>query len=145
MQPPRVLIVEDQYFVAVDCEEHLRGAGFECIGLATTAAEAVTLAERGHPDLIIMDIRLADENDGVQAAILIYHELGIRSIFASGHADSVVRKAAESAHPFGWLDKPYTGDELIRAAREAITELGRKRPARSGEVHEVQVQGPSIQ
>jgi DNA-binding NarL/FixJ family response regulator len=125
-QPPRVLIVEDQYFVAMDCEQHLRDAGFECVGFATTAAEAVALAERDEPDLIIMDIRLADDVDGVQAAIRIYEMFGIRSIFASGHADSVVRKAAERAHPLGWLDKPYSGNDLVRAARGAVTELDRK-------------------
>jgi two-component system, response regulator PdtaR len=141
MSLPRVLIVEDQYFVAMDCEQHLSDAGFECIGFATTAAEALSRAQRDHPDLIIMDIRLADEVDGVQAAIRIYDELGIRSIFASGHADSVVRKAAERAHPFGWLDKPYTGDDLIRAARKAVTELGPRRAARSDEV---QAHGRSI-
>ena len=46
--------------------------------------------------------------------------------FASGHADSVVRKAAERAHPLGWLDKPYSGNDLVRAARGAVTELDRK-------------------
>ena len=63
---PRVLIVEDQYFVAVDCELQLRSAGIECVGLATTAAEALDIAEREHPDFALMDIRLASVADGVE-------------------------------------------------------------------------------
>jgi two-component system, response regulator PdtaR len=91
-ETPRVLIVEDQYFVAVDCELQLRSAGIDCVGLATTAAEALDIAEREHPDFVLMDIRLASVADGVEAAIVIYERLGIRCIFASAHADSATER-----------------------------------------------------
>jgi DNA-binding NarL/FixJ family response regulator len=139
-EAPRVLIVEDQYFVAIDCEHHLRAAGFDCVGFATTGSGAVELAEREHPDVILMDIRLLDDIDGVQAAIRIYEHLGIRSIFSSGHADARVRRDAERAHPFGWLDKPFTADALVRAAREAVAQLRTAAPAR---ISDVQTSSPS--
>jgi DNA-binding NarL/FixJ family response regulator len=120
---PRVLIVEDQYFVAVDCELQLRSAGIECVGLATTAAEALDIAEREHPDFVIMDIRLASVADGVEAAIVLFERLGIRSIFASAHADAATRKLAERAHPLGWLDKPYTGGQLVATVRECLANV----------------------
>ncbi len=120
---PRILVVEDQYFVAIDCELNLRSGGFECVGLATTAADAVELAERERPDLILMDIRLAGSADGVDAAILIYERFGIRCIFASGHADAAVRRAAERARPLGWLDKPYTCPALVQAVRDGVAEI----------------------
>jgi two-component system, response regulator PdtaR len=121
--PPKVLIVEDQYFVAVDCELHLRAAGMECVGLANTAAGALDLAERERPDLIIMDIRLASRADGVEAAIVIYERLGIRCIFTSAHADEITRTEAQRAHPLAWVDKPYTSDELIAAIQSALDEV----------------------
>jgi two-component system, response regulator PdtaR len=128
----RILVVEDQYFVAVDCELNLRAAGFDCVGLATTAKEAVELAERERPDLILMDIRLASRADGVEAAIVIYERLGIRCIFASGHADSTVRRLAERARPLGWLDKPYTCDALLDAVRGGLAQVeAQARPARA--------------
>jgi DNA-binding NarL/FixJ family response regulator len=128
----RILVVEDQYFVAVDCESNLRAGGFECVGLATTAKEAVELAERERPDLILMDIRLASRADGVEAAIVIYERLGIRCIFASGHADSTVRQLAERARPLGWLDKPYTCDALLEAVRDGLAKVkAQPRPARA--------------
>lgn len=121
--PPRILIVEDQHFVAVDCELQLRASGMECVGLATTAASALDLAERERPDLIIMDIRLASRVDGVEAAIVIFERLGIRSIFASAHADQTTRLEAQRAHPLGWLEKPYSSEQLVNTVREALREI----------------------
>jgi DNA-binding NarL/FixJ family response regulator len=122
-QPPHILIVEDQYFVAIDSEMHLISAGFECSGLATTAAMAIEMATRNKPDLILMDIRLANLGDGVETAIEIYERLGIRCIFASGHADAKVRRDAQRAHPISWLDKPYTGEQLVAAVKSGLREV----------------------
>ena len=122
-RPARILIVEDQYFVAVDSEMHLRTAGFECVGLAATSEQAVQLASELRPDLVLMDIRLAGEGDGVQAAVQIYRQFGIRSIFTSGHVDAVVREQACDAKPLGWLDKPYSDSQLLRAVGEGLARL----------------------
>ncbi len=126
---PRILIVEDQYFVAVDCELNLRASGYECVGLATTAREAVDMAERERPDLVLMDIRLASRADGVDAAIVIFERLGIRCVFCSGHADAQVRQSAERARPLGWLAKPYTCEDLMRTIERALAELRSEAPA----------------
>jgi two-component system, response regulator PdtaR len=123
LMPPRILIVEDQYFVAIDNELTLRSEGFEVVGLATTAKEAIELADRGRPDLVLMDIRLASRADGVEAAIAIYERFGVRCIFSSGHADEHVRNEAERARPLGWLDKPYTSDALLAAVKQALAQL----------------------
>jgi DNA-binding NarL/FixJ family response regulator len=125
---PRVLIVEDQYFVAVDCELQLRSVGIDCVGLATTASDALDIAAREHPDFVLMDIRLASVADGVEAAIVLYERLGIRCIFASAHADPATRKLAERAHPLGWLDKPYTGGQLVATVRECLAHLRTAQP-----------------
>jgi DNA-binding NarL/FixJ family response regulator len=115
----RVLVVEDQFLVAHDCEFHLRSAGIECVGLASTADEAVDIAGRKRPDLVVMDVRLADHSDGVEAAIEIFERFGIRCIFTSGHADSTTRAQAQPAHPLGWLNKPYTPEALVAEVRRA--------------------------
>jgi CheY-like chemotaxis protein len=120
---PRILIVEDQYFVAADCELQLQSAGIECVGLATTAGEAAELAQRDLPDLILMDIRLANQSDGVDAAIDIYQRLGIRCIFCSGHADAWTHDKAEPAHPLGWLAKPYSSTDLLAAVQSGLRQL----------------------
>lgn len=84
---------------------------------AITAVEAISMAESEKPDLVIMDIRLAGRRDGVEAAIEIFSTLGIRSIFASAHADNETRKRAAPASPIGWLQKPYPADDLLRLLR----------------------------
>jgi DNA-binding NarL/FixJ family response regulator len=118
----RILIVEDQYLVANDCEFHLKSAGFDCVGLASTADEALELACRTKPDVIVMDVRLANRSDGVRVAIEIFERFGIRCIFTSGHADSATREQATPAHPLGWLNKPYMPEDLIAAVRAACSE-----------------------
>lgn len=118
----RILVVEDQYLVAYDCEFHLKSAGFDCVGLASTADEALDLASRERPDLVVMDVRLANETDGVQAAIEIFERFGIRSIFTSGHADSSTHEHALAAHPVCWLSKPYTPEALVAAVRAGCEE-----------------------
>jgi two-component system, response regulator PdtaR len=122
----KILIVEDQYFVAIDNEMNLTAAGFDCVGLASNADDAFELACRCKPDLVLMDIRLAGREDGVHAAVEIYRELGIRCIFTSGHADGVIRDQAQEAHPLGWLNKPYSNAELVGAVKSGLTELGHR-------------------
>lgn len=111
--PLRVLLVEDDYLVALQMEHQLAAAGFEMIGTASSADEAVALAESRKPDLAVMDIRLVGRRDGVDAAFELKEKFGIRSVFATAHADAPTRARAETANPLGWLQKPYSADELV--------------------------------
>jgi DNA-binding NarL/FixJ family response regulator len=122
-EKPRILIVEDDFFVALDLEAGLTDAGMKVIGPARTAEEAVALARAEKPRLAVMDIRLASARDGIDAALDLYRDLGTRSIFASAHADSTFRKRAEPALPLGWLQKPYTVDAVVSTVRQAIETL----------------------
>ena len=61
----RILVVEDDYFVALELEHRLLDAGFDVVGIATTAEEALDKARSGNPDLAVMDIRLAGPRDGI--------------------------------------------------------------------------------
>jgi DNA-binding NarL/FixJ family response regulator len=119
-RPARVLIVEDEYLIALELENRLLEAGFVVTGIAATADEAISRARSEDPDLAIMDIRLAGRRDGVEAALELFRSFGIRSIFASAHADPSTRKRAEPASPIGWLQKPYPGDALLRLIRDFL-------------------------
>lgn len=120
---PRILIVEDQYVTAMDCQAQLARVGCECVGIANTAAEAILLAARERPDLVLMDIRLASRTNGVDIAKEIYEQHGIRCIFVTGQSDPDLRKRAEQAHPLGWLGKPYTPSDLNAALQAALAQL----------------------
>ena len=114
----RILIVEDEFLIALELESSLLDAGYRVVGIAVTAKEAVAMARSEQPDLVIMDIRLADRSDGVDAAVELFDTFGIRSIFASAHADAETRKRAAPAKPVGWVQKPYSAEALIRLIRE---------------------------
>jgi two-component system, response regulator PdtaR len=112
--PARILIVEDEFLIAMELEYRLMEAGIAVVGTAVTAEEALAIAKSEKPDLAIMDIRLAGRRDGVDAAIELFSTYGIRSIFASAHADTDTRRRAAPASPIGWLQKPYQAEELLR-------------------------------
>jgi len=120
---PRVLVVEDDYFVAVDLEGGLRDAGIEVVGPVPTAEEALALAKSERPLLAVMDIRLAGETDGIEAALALYRELGIRCIFASAHVEPPYRQRAAAAAPLDWVQKPYSIGAVVAAVKKAEQSL----------------------
>jgi two-component system, response regulator PdtaR len=117
---PTVLIVEDEYLLALQSEMALRDAGFDIVGIATAADQAVDVARSERPHVVIMDIRLKGARDGIDAALEIYRTTGIRCVFATAHNDSETLRRANAAEPLGWLPKPYTPDQLVRVAREIL-------------------------
>jgi CheY-like chemotaxis protein len=121
----RVLVVEDEFFLAVQIEEWLLGDGFDVIDVVHTADEAVAVAAAEHPDLVIMDIRLASETDGISAALDILERTGIRCIFATAFADAATRERGEKARPFGWLRKPFTAAALLGTVKTALSSVDR--------------------
>jgi two-component system, response regulator PdtaR len=115
-----VLIVEDDFLIAMQAEAALLDAGFQVTGVATTAEEALAMARERMPALAIMDIRLAGRRDGVEAAGDLFRELGLRCVFATAHDDLLTRTRAEPFAPLGWLSKPYTMASLTSLVREAL-------------------------
>ena len=119
---PRVLVVEDEWLISIQLEQTLAAAGFEVVGTAASAATAVALAGRERPDLVLMDIRLRGPADGIEAAREIADRFGIRSLFVSAHgSDPATVARGSSVSPAGWLPKPFTEAELLRAVRAALS------------------------
>jgi DNA-binding NarL/FixJ family response regulator len=115
-----ILLVEDDFLVGMEMETGLEEAGYQVAGIAATAEDAVDLAARHRPALVVMDIRLASDRDGVDAALEIFRTLGIRSLFATANSDAQVRARAAPAQPLGWVAKPYRVETLLRAVEEAL-------------------------
>ena len=115
----RVLIVEDEFLIAWNAESVLQDAGIEVAGIATSFETAISLAEQTRPDLVLMDIVLASERDGVDAAIEFRKRLGTPCLFTSANHDADNRTRANAADPAGWLPKPYASDRLVQPIRAA--------------------------
>lgn len=109
----RILIVEDEWVLAASAEAALEEARCTVVGIATTADEAIALAEAERPDLVLMDIRLRGPRDGIDAAREIRSRFGIRSLFVTAHSDSETRRQGNEADPVGWIQKPVSGDDLV--------------------------------
>ena len=121
--PARVLIVEDDFLVALAAEAALREAGFEVIGMVDTAEDAIAQASAQRPSLVIMDIRLSGRRDGIETAIELFRNHGIPCVFATAHADAEAHARAMPARPRGWLQKPYSMPDLVNLVRRVVAEL----------------------
>jgi PAS domain S-box-containing protein len=126
-----VLIVEDEGVVAKDIETCLQRLGYEVAGWATSGDEAVEKADRERPDVILMDIRLRGEMDGIHAAEAIRRDHDIPVVYLTAYADDVTLRRAMVTEPFGYVVKPFSERELHTAIEIALykhrTELEHRR------------------
>jgi CheY-like chemotaxis protein len=111
----RVLIVEDEVFVAMDAEAILTAAGHEVVSTAASADEAVSKTAQLVPDLVLMDIRLLGDRDGIDAAIEIKRRFDVPIIFVTANTDPATHARAMQAAPLAIVSKPFTEDGLLDA------------------------------
>ncbi len=107
----QILIAEDEAAVAQDLKCRLEGLGYEVAGITNSAEQAVGLAERLRPDLVLMDIQLAGEMDGIQAGEQI-RKLRVPLVYVSGNCDGPVLQRAQRTEPYGYLLKPCRTEDL---------------------------------
>lgn len=133
MQAQTVLIVEDESVVALDLKLQLRKLGYEVSGVAGSGEEAIDLVGQGEPDIILMDVRLRGQIDGIQAAERIRRSHDVPIIFLTSHSDDeTVRRAAQTA-PYGYLTKPYQIKELRAGIEVALTKARMERQLRESD------------
>jgi DNA-binding LytR/AlgR family response regulator len=121
MEKARVLIVEDQLITARSIEAILVGHGMEVLGICKSGEETLEMADRNHPDLVLMDIKLQGKLNGIQTATALQDIQPIPVIYLSDYTDkATVRKATET-HPANYLAKPFTESDLLRAIDIAIS------------------------
>lgn len=112
MTQSRILIVEDENIVALDLEMRLSGLGYQVVGMTATGEGAIHQALSLRPDLILMDINLRGEIDGVEAALQIQQHQDIPIIFLTAYADDATFRRAVSTELFGYILKPFDEKEL---------------------------------
>jgi CheY-like chemotaxis protein len=117
----RVLVVEDEPIVALAVQQSLIELGCE-VGLAESAEAAVAAALASPPDLVLMDIRLKGEGDGILAAERIQRQqIGTSVIFLTAYSDEATLGRAAELAPAGYLVKPFTGAQVRAAVSVALT------------------------
>ena len=120
----RVLVVEDETIIARDIVMQLEDLGCEPLGPAVTGEQAIEMAGLLRPDLVLMDIQLASDMDGITAAQTIRDHYSLPSVFLSAFTEAGSLARAQCAEPAGYLSKPFTEDDFSAAIEKALLAIG---------------------
>jgi PAS domain S-box-containing protein len=119
--PIRILIVEDEFVVAADLKIRLENLGYTVTGQVVSGEQALErITQQDRPDLVLMDIYLKGEKDGIQTAEEIKDQFEIPVVFVSAFADQELLGRAKVAEPFGYVIKPFAMNELRVAVEMAL-------------------------
>jgi CheY-like chemotaxis protein len=116
----RVLIVEDEAVVAFHLRQELTKLGYIVAGVATQGQQALKLIDEVFPDVVLMDIHIQGEMDGIETAKLIPRYLHIPVIFLTAYSEDSTLKRAGDTHPYGYLIKPFLDRELHATIKMAL-------------------------
>jgi CheY-like chemotaxis protein len=108
----RILVVEDEVIIAMDIAMQLEDLGYEHIGHARSGEQAIVLTGQLRPDLVLMDVQLAGEMDGIAAAQAIRMKFDIPCVFLSAFKEGKTFERALIAKPAGYLAKPFDEYQL---------------------------------
>lgn len=112
MKKHTILIVEDEGIIADDIADSLNILGYEVIGVESTGLGAIESAKLHKPDIVLMDIVLQGEMNGIEAARVIRQSFGIPVIFLTAYATESILESISSIDPFGYMIKPFENREL---------------------------------
>lgn len=120
MKSQRVLLVEDESIVAMDMERRLRGLGYAVVGRVLTGQDAIEKAEQEVPDVVLMDIHLKGEMDGIEAAEHIQRTRQIPIIYITAYSDQATLERAKETEPYGYILKPFQEREIHSVIEMAL-------------------------
>ncbi len=120
MNPAAVLVVEDEAIVSMEISERLIAMGYAVAGIASSGRQALELAQSARPNLVLMDIRLEGEMDGIEAAEEIHKLHSIPVIFLTAYSEEAALARAGKAEPHGYILKPFNDIELKAAIEIAL-------------------------
>ena len=121
MSQAKILIAEDTRIVALDIQSRLRDWGYAVPAVVSSAEDAIREAAETRPDLVLMDIKLKGEMDGIEAAAHIKAQFGIPVIYLTAYLDKDTLQRASDTEPLGYVTKPFEERELCTTIEMALT------------------------
>jgi CheY-like chemotaxis protein len=115
-----ILIVEDEMILALNAKLELEEAGYRVTGIAVSGEDALSMAERERPDLVLVDITLSGKIDGIDAAKRMIDEFGIPVIYLTGNSDERTLELAKQTNPAGILQKPVEDYRLVSIIKNVL-------------------------
>lgn len=126
MSKINVLVVEDESIVSKDIQHSLKKLGYNVVGAAPTGEKAIELAGSEKPDIVLMDIMLKGEMNGIEAASQIKDLYAIPVIFLTAYADESTLSKAKITEPYGYVLKPFKEIDLHTTIEMAIYKHGKE-------------------
>ncbi len=120
MANSKIMIVEDEWITADDLRMSLQSLGYTVTSMSSSGEEAIQNAEKDKPDLVLMDIVLKGEMDGIEAASQIRSCYNIPIIYLTAFADEKILERARITEPFGYIVKPFVNEDLKIAIEIAL-------------------------
>ena len=120
MDKVQVLIVEDEAIVSMDLRYKLEALGYSVPAEIRSGEEAVAAASRLRPDLVLMDIRLSGEMDGIDAAAQIRGQFDVPVVYVTAYIDEATLERAKATEPSGYILKPFDDAKLQATVEMAI-------------------------
>jgi len=120
MATSRVMIVEDESILALYIKNSLENLGYTVVTLVDNGEEAIQKASELQPDLVLMDIRIRGDMDGIDTAEYIYEQFDIPVVYLTAHADENTLQRAKLTKPYGYVLKPFEEEELRPAIEIAL-------------------------
>jgi PAS domain S-box-containing protein len=133
MNKTKILIVEDEAIVAENLTRKLEGLGYEVVGSAIDSLEAIDMTLRFKPQLILMDIQLGGEADGIDAAQMVRMSYDVPVIYLTAHSDPNTLARAKITGPFGYIIKPFEMRDLATQIELALYKHKTERELRERE------------
>ncbi len=119
----KILIVEDEMIIAANISLQLTNLGYEVIGIIPRAEEALPLIRENQPDILLLDINLKGDMDGIDLAHLIQLEYKIPAIFLTANSDETHFNRAKAVNPYAFISKPFKKLDLQRAIELTLVRI----------------------
>ncbi len=107
METPKILIVEDEAVIALDIQYTLENLGYCVPAVVSSGEESIEKASEIHPDLVLMDIKLSGDMDGISAAEQIYNRFRIPVVYLTAYSDEKMLEGMRRTMLFGYISKPF--------------------------------------
>lgn len=130
----KILIVEDQLIIAMDLKQTLEGLGYGVTGIAGTAEECFKYFEQEKPDLVLMDIMLSGNVDGIYAAEVIHKDFDVPIIYLTAHSDDNSLLRANLTGPYGYIVKPIEERDLYTSIEIALHRFSLDKELKKSEI-----------
>ncbi|WKK65574.1 LytR/AlgR family response regulator transcription factor [Lutimonas zeaxanthinifaciens] len=124
--PAKILIVEDEMIIGANISLQLSKLGYDVTGIVSRGEEAITHLKQNRPDIVLMDIQLKGNMDGIETASKMQTEIDIPIIYLTANADDEHFERAKSTHPYAFISKPFKKLDLQHAIELTLERLNNK-------------------